>query len=32
MGLVNDDDIKSAATLPEVKGEEDELDADWDTM
>ena len=32
MGLVNDDDVKSAATLPEVKGEEDELKANWDTM
>jgi len=32
MGLVNDDDVKSAAALPEVDGEEEELSLDWDAL
>ena len=26
-----DDDVKAAAVLPDVKGEEEELSADWDS-
>ena len=32
MGLVRDDDVKSAAILPEVNGKEDELALDWDSL
>jgi hypothetical protein len=32
MGLVEDDDVKSAARLPEVDGEEEELSLDWDAL
>ena len=32
MGYVKDDDVKAAAVLPEVDGEEDELAADWDSL
>ena len=32
MGLVHDDDMKSAAVLPEVDGEEDELAVNWDAV
>jgi hypothetical protein len=32
MGLVKDDDVKAAARLPEVDGEEQELALDWDTI
>jgi hypothetical protein len=32
MGLVRDDDVKSAAILPEVNGEEEELAPDWDAL
>lgn len=31
MGYVKDDDVKAAAVLPEVNGEEEELAADWDS-
>ena len=32
MGYVKDSDILPAAVLPEVVGEEDDLDIDWDAM
>jgi len=32
MGYVRDSDILSAAVLPEVNGEEEDLDNDWDAM
>ena len=32
MGLVEDDDVKSTARLPEVDGEEEELAIDWDAL
>jgi len=32
MGYVKDIDLKSAASLPEVDGEEDELAYDWDSV
>ncbi len=32
MGLVSDDNMKSAAVLPEVDGEEEELALDWDAL
>ena len=32
MGYVRDDDVKSAAVLPEVDGEEEELADDWDSL
>ena len=32
MGFVKDRDIKAAATLPEVDGEEAELEQDWDVI
>ena len=32
MGLVKDEDIKSAVVLPEVDGEEEELALDWDAL
>jgi hypothetical protein len=32
MGLVQDDDVKSAAVLPEVDGEEEDLALDWDSL
>ena len=32
MGYVKDGDMKAAAVLPEVKGKEDELSADWDSL
>lgn len=32
MGLVKDDDVKSAAVLPEVDGEEEELALGWDAL
>jgi hypothetical protein len=32
MELVKDDDVKSAAILPEVNGEEEELAPDWDAI
>ena len=32
MGYVKDGDVKAVAVLPEVKGKEDELSADWDSL
>ena len=32
MGLVKDSDITAAAVLPEVDGEEEELELDWDAI
>ena len=32
MGYVKDEDVKAAAVLPEVNGEEEELAADWDSL
>lgn len=32
MGFVKDHDIRVAAALPEVDGEEMELEDDWDTI
>jgi len=32
MGYVLDGDVKKAAVLPEVTGEEDELALNWDAM
>jgi hypothetical protein len=32
LGYINDDDVKAAAVLPEVRGEEEELAADWDMI
>ena len=32
MGYVKDGGMKAAAVLPEVKGKEDELSADWDSL
>lgn len=32
LGYVWDDDVKAAAVLPEVKGEEEDLAADWDSI
>jgi hypothetical protein len=32
MGYVEDSDILSAAVLPEVDGEEEDLGIDWDAM
>jgi hypothetical protein len=32
MGLVKDDNVKSAAVLPKVNGEEEELALDWDVI
>ena len=32
MGYVKDEDVKVAAVLPEVNGEEEELAADWDSL
>ena len=32
MGLVKDDDVKAAALLPEVNGEEEELALNWDAL
>jgi len=32
MRYVKDDDVKSAAVLPEVDGEEEELADDWDLL
>jgi len=32
MGLVSDNNVKSAAVLPEVDGEEEELALDWDAL
>jgi hypothetical protein len=32
LGYVDDDDVKAAAVLPEVRGEEEELVADWDKI
>jgi hypothetical protein len=32
MGYVKDSDVLSAAVLPEVHGEEEDLDIDWDAM
>ena len=32
MGYVKDDDIKAAAVLPEVDGEEEDLADDWDSL
>ena len=32
MGYVKDKDVKVAAVLPEVNGEEEELAADWDSL
>lgn len=32
MGLVKDEDIKSAVVLPEVDGEEEELALNWDAV
>ena len=32
MGLVEDDDVKSAARLPEVDREEEELAIGWDAL
>jgi hypothetical protein len=32
MGLVEDDDVKSAARLPKVDGEEEKLAIGWDAL
>jgi hypothetical protein len=32
MGLVRADDLNSAAVLPEVDGEEEDLALDWDSL
>jgi hypothetical protein len=32
MGYVKDDDVKSAAVLPEVDGEEEDLADNWDSL
>ena len=32
MGFVKDHDIRAAAALPDVDGEENELEDDWDTI
>lgn len=32
MGFVKDGDVKAVTVLPEVVGEEEELDADWDAI
>lgn len=32
LGYVKDNDVKAATMLPEVKGEEEELDEDWDAI
>ena len=32
LGYVRDEDVKAAAVLPEVNGEEEELEADWDAL
>src|SRR6266545_7084100 len=32
MGLVEDDNVKSVARLPEVDGEKEELTIDWDAL
>ena len=32
MGFVKDSDIRAAAALPEVVGEEEELGHDWDVI
>ncbi len=32
MGYVKDEDVKAAAVLPEVDGEEEELSMDWDSL
>ena len=32
MGYVKDEDVKAAAVLPEVNGEEEELATDWDSL
>ena len=32
MGYVRDDDVQSAAVLPEVDGEEEELADGWDSI
>jgi hypothetical protein len=32
MGFVKDQDLKVAAALPDVDGEERELDKDWDRI
>ena len=32
LGYINDDDVKAAAVLPEVRGEEEELAVDWDII
>lgn len=32
MGYVRDDDVKAAAVLPEVDGNEEQLNFDWDAM
>ena len=32
LGYIEDDDVKAAVVLPEVKGEEEDLVADWDSI
>jgi hypothetical protein len=32
LGYVKDNDIRAAATLPEVEGDEEELARDWDSI
>lgn len=32
MGYVHDSDVNAAALLPEVDGDENELDVDWDAV
>ena len=32
MGYVKDNDIKAATILPEVEGDEDELEEGWDNI
>ena len=32
MGYVRDSDVKATAVLPEVDGEENELEIDWDSV
>jgi hypothetical protein len=32
MGYVKDNDVKAAAILPEVEGDEDELEEGWDNI
>ena len=32
MGYVKDEDVKAAAVLPEVDGEEEDLPMDWDSL